>query len=245
MIKNMNYDYEYFNSKDEWQAYFAQLENEIAHSKEQNKKNSRLRKLKILLCTTRLVAPYALVAGLSYGVFTLGGNTLFYPKNERKEYAYTMTASDDSGKVIQRKMYAPLVQSSKELVTLFEAENASLEELFEEFNFNTEQMISDFPEEMEGKNSSSMEVAYAINKDDYVIHKETPSEILWRLGSFLWVTIILEWFVFEFRDRFSSFYYSDEVSQLKYKYPLVDEEELKRKLERKKSEYDKIKETLE
>lgn len=89
------------------QKEIQQLEFAIKHPKVANINNDLLRRLNIGLCTTRLIAPYVLTAGLVTGTFIFMGNIPFYPNDELRFYSYVMTEFDSLGNVRYEQQYAP------------------------------------------------------------------------------------------------------------------------------------------
>ena len=62
----------------------GQLEFNINHPKIANLKINTLRKLKTLLCTGQLIAPYILTAGITFGGFSYNGATPFIIDDQKK-----------------------------------------------------------------------------------------------------------------------------------------------------------------
>ena len=245
------------------------LENEIKYSKITNTKASALRGLKIALRTGQLIAPFVVTAGLTFGGYAALGITPFY-RDDQKQTLETMKELDSLGNIRYEEQYEVYENSSSIISYYtkwnYDKDNMYCRdiEIYEVGDITEEQILKLINDEIESlrevlgdpilkkkeykNNLSEVELQkepflqatiYSESDDDFIIVKES---ILENLGStFLWVLLTMgaEMITVALRGC-STFDYKKCIRKIKKEHSNIDVEELTKKLEIKRSNYDRL-----
>lgn len=81
---------------------------------------------------------------------------------------------------------------------------------------------------------------YSKSKDTFIIAKESVSDNFLTTLAWLMLTVIAEGIVLSVKKEYNSFNYDEEIEAIKEKYPTVDIEELRKRLEIKQDNYNRL-----
>lgn len=128
------------------------------------------------------------------------------------------------------------------LMVLLNTKNASLQELFGEPDFSSEQIITNFKEEVLQASPSLEVVTYEENKNDYIFREETVGENIFSSTVYVLLVFYVSKKIFNFRRKASSSDMLTRLEQIEKKYPVFQEqsEELRRTLKIKRDDYAKM-----
>ena len=246
------------------------LEKQIKYPRLTNFKISSVKNLKISARALQLVAPYVLTAGIVAGGFVLSGNIPFYRDkkeihssimtefdnlgNIRYEQQYD--DFENSSNVLQSYsqwqlqedgLYSRIVKTYnvnnktyEELIELFNKENLSLENLFGEAISTIKETKNNLSEDEINEKEFLQAVIYSEDEQDYIIRKETVGDNILFSVLYVALTALVETIPLDFRKKFSSFDFGECVENIKDKYKPTDIQELTRKLEIRRDNYNRM-----
>ena len=156
-------------------------------------------------------------------------------------YAGKWQKKDDTFYSREIKTYSAAKLNEESIIKIIEEDNiTSLEDILGKPISSKIQTQNNLTEE-EIKEEPFLEaVIYCESDDDFIIVKESTSENI--LVTVLWflVTILLEFIPMYIRYEHSNFDYEYLVERIKEKHPLIDEKELVKKLEIRRSNYNRL-----
>ena len=254
----------------EMQKEINKLEKEIKYSKINNSKIYALRGLKIALRTGQLIAPYAITLGITFGIFSALGGTPFYRDKHKQKleimkeidslgnirYEQQYGEYENNTSVISyysKWNYVGNNLYSRDIDT-YELSDMTEEQILKLINDDVESLHEVLGEPIskktETKNNLSEEdlqsepflqaMIYSKFDDDFIMVKESSGDnigitLVWALVTALAEIIPVLW-----REESSDFDYRYCIKKIKEKHPTIDVEELTKKLEIKKSNYDRL-----
>jgi len=246
------------------------LQYEIAHVKAKNTKIYLLRNLNISLRFMQMIAPYVLTASITFGIFAALGDIPFYRNDIKKKletkkeldslgsihYYRQYNYFDNANATLTYTskwykgndgLYARTIKTyslddiSEETITkiLSDMDNASLEDIFGSPIDVMQESKNNLTKEELNENDYLQAVMYDEDANDYIYVKQsTDNNILFTV---LWIflTAFAELVPAGIRQS-SSFDFDTCVAKIKEKYPVVDVKMLKKKLEIKQDNYDRL-----
>lgn len=244
-----------------------ELESQIKYG---NAKIYALRGLKILLRTGQLIAPFAVTAGITIGGFAAFGLTPFYRdkckqklqmmkeldsfgniryEQQYDEYENSKNTISYYGKwkLFENNLYSRDIEVysiediTEETIMKLINENSicSLKEVFGEpilKKTETKNNLSD--EELQGE-SFLQAVIFSEIEDDFIMVKESSANNIGFTVIWILTTLLSELFPVLLRED-SGFDYSYCIKEIKRKHPTIDVDVLTKKLEIKRSNYDRL-----
>ncbi len=252
------------------QKEINKLENEIKHSKISNAKIYALRGLKMALRTGQLIAPYAVTAGITFGGFAAFGGTPFYRDehkqklemmkeldsfgNIRYEQQYDVYENSQSTishygkwKLFEDNLYSRDIEvysiediTEETIIKLINENNtSSLQEVLGEPISRKTETKNNLSEEELQSESFLQAVMFFKFDDDFIMVQESSIENI--LLTIFWVaaTIPFELMPTIWREH-CSFDYDYCIAEIKRKHPAIDIDALTKKLEIKRSNYDRL-----
>lgn len=252
------------------QEEIKELEIEIKSSRYTNMKVLSLRFLKVILRTVQLFIPYVLTTSLTFGACSFFGITPFYRDElnqklaTKKEldnrgnirYEEQYEAFQNSENIIS---YYGKWSSSGDGFYSRDVEVYSIGEFTEEYILDLiekditsieEVLGSPISKKIERKNNVTEEelredafiqaIIFTESDTDFIVVKESVHDnnvltILWVI-----VNILVDFLVFGIRAEVTGFDYVYCLKKIKEKHPLVDIGNLKKKLEIKRNNYDRL-----
>lgn len=245
------------------------LEYDLKHVKSKNLKISTIRNLKISLKAVQRVAPYVLTAGIVFGGFSVLGGTPFFI-DKRKNELDIMKEFDSLGNIRTVVQYEDYEQTDnklfyygkwekiedgfcKRIIETYELKNKTEQEIINMLEIDDISLESVFgkpiSKKIETKNNVTEEelyskpylqaIIYNKDKNDYIIIKESVGENIGLTCLYLVITILCQGIPFLIRLN-SNFDFEDSVKLLKNKYQKVDVDKLKKVLELKKQNYERL-----
>lgn len=254
----------------EMQKEITKLEHEIKHSKIGNAKVYALRGLKIVLRTGQLIAPFAVTAGITIGGFAAFGGTPFYRDKHKQKlemmkeldslgnirYEQQYEEYQNSKSVIsyyskwnfaEDNLYSRDIETyalgditEEQILKLINDDVVSLREILGEPISKKKETKNNLTEEELQSEPFLQAMIYSKFDDDFIIVKESSIDnfgftLLWVLATALAELIPLGW-----RNEYSYFDYGYCIRKIKEKHPTTDVEELTKKLEIKRNNYDRL-----
>ena len=254
----------------EMQKEIIELENKIKYSKIGNAKIYALRGLKIVLRTGQLIAPFVVTAGIVTGVFSVFGGTPFYRDKHKQKlemmkeidslgnisYEQQYAKYSSAKRVIHYYSKWNFVEDnlySRDIET-YAIGDITEEQILKLINDDIESLrivLGDpISKKKETKNNLSEEelqsaplleaVIHSKFDDDFIMVKESIDD---NIGiTLLWVLIVVlaEIVPILWRIDCSEFDYSSCIRRIKQNHPTIDVEELTKKIEIKRSNYDRL-----
>lgn len=246
------------------------LENEIKYRKLTNIEIYALRSMKIMLRTGQLIAPFAVTAGITFGAFSAYGGIPFYRDSSKHElemmkeidslgnvrYEQQYEEYENSNNVItyyskwsfaDNNFYSRDIETyaigditEETMLKLINEDVKSLREVLGEPILKQKETRNNLLEEELQYNAFLQARIYSKFKENFIIIKETSDDNIKE--TLLWVlaTIFAEIIPFSYRTLISKFKYKQCIKKIKEKYPTVDVEELTKKLEIKRSNYNRL-----
>lgn len=246
----------------------TKLERKIRYSRLKNLKIGTIKNLKISARVLQWLAPYALTASIvANGCKLLTGGLPFY-RDDTHQYLHIMKEFDNLGNIKTEQQYDEFSNNTNILnyysrwmknedgtytrnIQTYRLENITEEDITK--LFNNEIAISDILEEplsdvMETKNSLSEEeikekdflqaIIYDINKEEYIVVKESIGANVFI--SILYIIVVCVCGGILSRLKIPHFDLGICVKEIKEKHPSIDTKELAKKLEIKKSNYNRL-----
>lgn len=167
------------------------------------------------------------------------GNTLDSSNNLL--YYYSQWQLDENGlysRIVQT--YSIEKQTYENLIELFNKEDLKLEDVLGKPNTNIRETRNNLTDEEIQEESFIKAVIYNEETGDYIVHKETVGENVSLSILYILATSLLELVPLSFRHNISSFDFKTCVRRIKKRYPHIDADELAKKLELKKANYDRL-----
>lgn len=130
--------------------------------------------------------------------------------------------------------------TEEEILKLFAKEDLNLSDVFGEPTSKKRETKNNVTEEELQQKDYLQAIIYNEDENDYIIHKETMGENIAVTVIYLLLTALVELIPLFIRSEISSFDFDDCVREIKRKHPSVDTEELAKKLEIKRSNYDRL-----
>ena len=254
----------------EMRKEISKLENEIKHSKIGNTKVYALRGLKIVLRTGQLIAPFAVTAGITIGGFSLLGGTPFYRDehkqklemmkeldslgNIRYEQQYEEYKNSKSvisyyskWNFVEDNLYSRDIETyalgditEEQILKLINDDVQSLREILGEPISKKKETRNNLSEEELQSDPFLQAMIYSKFDDDFIMVKESSSDNIGSTMLWVLVTILAEIIPVLWRVDGSDFDYKYCIRKIKEKHPTIDVEELTKKLEIKRSNYDRL-----
>lgn len=245
------------------------LENKIKFSKLTNLKIGAIRNLKISLRATQLIAPYVLTAGLIAGGFKLLGSCPFY-RDIHQQNLNTMKEFDNLGNIRYEEQYKDLTASDmlyfygkwekskdgfyirtvekyeikelteEEIKDLFEKEQITLQDILGAPVSSFQESNNNVPEEEIERDNYFQAIIYTENDEDYILVRESSSDNIVLSILYVLLTALCELLPLYIRCEVSSFDFRNCVSEIKEKHQSVDIPTLKKKLEIKRENYNRL-----
>lgn len=247
-----------------------ELENEMRHSKINNAKIYALRGLKIVLRTGQLIAPFAVTAGIAVGGFAAFGETPFYRDehkqklemmkeldslgNVRYEQQYEEYKNSKSviyyyskWNFVGDNLYSRDIETyaigditEEKIIKLINEDVVTLREFLGEPISKKKETKNNLSEEELQSAPFLQAMIYSNFDDDFIAVKESLIDdvgdtLIWAV-----LTFLIEVVVAICRYELTSFDYIRCIRKIKEKHPTIDIEELTKKLEIKRSNYDRL-----
>lgn len=130
--------------------------------------------------------------------------------------------------------------TEEEILKLFAKEDLNLSDVFGDPTSKKRETKNNVTEEEIQQKDYLQAIIYNEDENDYIIHKETIGENIAVTVIYLLLTALAELIPLFIRSEISSFDFDDCVREIKRKYPSVNQEELAKKLEIKRSNYDRL-----
>lgn len=130
--------------------------------------------------------------------------------------------------------------TEEEILKLFAKEDLNLSDVFGEPTSKKRETKNNVTEEELQQKDYLQAIIYNEDENDYIIHKETMGENIAVTVIYLLLTALAELIPLFIRSEISSFDFDDCVREIKRKHPSVGTEELAKKLEIKRSNYDRL-----
>ena len=246
------------------------LEYQINNEQRINKKRKTIRCLKISLATIRRLAPYSLILVLSTtGWKTITGSYPFIRDAKNKVPKKIMIEIDNYGNIKEQGQYRGF-ENKQNLVKYYtnwektsdgfytrevstyilkDASDENIENILTkkeniQDKYNPLSRIEEKQNNIENQEKNREELivirTYGEDENDYILKKESIiSNIFTTLGYIFFITYI-EAGVCVIRAKFFGFNYNEKVNEIKRKYPLINKEQLTKKLELKKDNYNRL-----
>lgn len=254
----------------EMRKEISKLENEIKHSKIGNTKVYALRGLKIVLRTGQLIAPFIVTAGITIGGFAALGGTPFYRDkhkqklemmkeldslgNIRYEQQYEKYANSSSvisyyskWNFVEDNLYSRDIETyalgeitEEQILKLINDDVQSLREILGEPISKKKETRNNLSEEELQSDPFLQAMIYSKFDDDFIMVKESSSDNIGLTLLWVLVTAFAEIIPVVWRAEGSDFDYKHCIRKIKEKHPTIDVEELTKKLEIKRSNYDRL-----
>ncbi len=254
----------------EMQKEIKKLEKEINHPTISNAKIYSLRGLKIMLRTGQLIAPFAVTAGITVGIFSVAGRTPFY-RDKYKQKLEMMKEIDSLGNIRYEEQYEEYENSTnvifyynkwnfiednlysrnievykiddlteEKILKLLNNDIVSLREILGEPISKKKETKNNLSEEELHSDSFLKAMIYSKFDDDFIMVKESLKDniattLLWVLLTILAESLPLSWRCYE-----SDFNYGYCIDRIKRNHPTIDIEDLTKKLEIKRNNYDRL-----
>lgn len=254
----------------EMRKEISKLENEIKHSKIGNTKVYALRGLKIVLRTGQLIAPFVVTAGITIGGFAALGGTPFYRDkhkqklemmkeldslgNIRYEQQYEEYANSSSvisyyskWNFVEDNLYSRDIETyalgditEEQILKLINDDVQSLREILGEPISKKKETKNNLTEEELQSDPFLQAMIYSKFDDDFIMVKESSSDNIGLTLLWVLVTVLAEIIPVVWRVESSDFDYEYCIRKIKEKHPTIDVEELAKKLEIKRNNYDRL-----
>lgn len=130
--------------------------------------------------------------------------------------------------------------TEEEILKLFNKEDLKLSDIFGEPISKKRETKNNVTEEELQQNDCLKAIIYSEDKNNYILYKETKEENNVITAAYLALTAVVELIPFFIRSNISTFDFDDCVSEIKRKYPAVDTDELIKKLEIRRSNYNRL-----
>lgn len=247
-----------------------ELEMQIKHSRITNVKINTLKTLKISLRAGQLIAPFVVTVGITFGIFSIFGGTPFYRNKQKqnlnmmkefdnlgniryeqqyedyKELKGTISyyskwmSSTDGFYSRDIKLYSIEDITEETIMKLINENNiGSLEEVLGEPILKKTETKNNLTEDELASDSYLQALMYSELENDYIMVKESIGDNV--LLTILWVviTLLAEIIPLWWREN-SDFDFGDCVSEIRRKHPALDVEELTKKLELRRANYNRL-----
>ena len=254
----------------EMQEEIRKIETEISLSGVKNLQANLFRWSKISLRTGQLILPYAVTIGITLGAFSSLGRMPFIrddvkrnleikkelDSNGKIRYEEQYNKFDDAISTVsyfekwQRETNGLYSRNVKTYIVDRIPEDILNKVLNEKFISLDEVLGEPMSSKVEKKNNLTHEeinadsyiqaIIYKTINDDYIIVKEPVVDNIGITAIWIILTVLLESIPYQWRKTESSFYYLDYISEIKAKHPTIDVKVLKRKLEIKKENYNRL-----
>ena len=130
--------------------------------------------------------------------------------------------------------------TEEEILKLFNKEDLKLSDIFGKPISKKRETKNNVTEEELQQNDCLKAIIYSKDKNNYILYKETKEENNVITAAYLALTAVVELIPFFIRRNISTFDFDDCVSEIKRKYPAVDTDELIKKLEIRRSNYNRL-----
>lgn len=130
--------------------------------------------------------------------------------------------------------------TEEEIQKLFDKEDLKLSDVFGKPASKKKETKNNLTEEDLQQKDYLQAIIYNEDENDYIIHKETVGENVAITIMYLFFTGLVELLPLFIRCEISNFRFRDCVEKIKRKHPAIDEEELQRKLEIKRNNYNRL-----
>lgn len=247
-----------------------ELNKTIEDSDKINYRKNLIRISKIFLRFLQRIAPYVVASSISFAVFTTMGSTPFIRDDEKcylkekkemdsrgnvriesqyEEFEnsigsisyYSNWEKDDEGFYKREEKKFLFYEINPEALDKIENGNIdiSLEEILGTPSSSKIVKQNNLTEEEINEKAYVEAIIYSKNKDEYIIVKESIGNNIAVSIAYLIVTALFELVVFYIRDK-SKYDYKKIIENINEKYKSIDTEQLIKKLEIKKQNYDRL-----
>lgn len=247
-----------------------ELENEVNEAKKRNVKNKIIRRTKISLRTAQLVAPYLLTASITFRFFSSIGFTPFVIDNNKKfletkkdfdslgniKYENQYTAFENPYSTISyvgkwskyddtfysREVKTYNIKKIDEETIHKIVNDNNIDELESIFNSpkSTVQISNNITEKDLETEPYIEATLYSTKTNEFISIKETVGKNIFT--TFIWVllTFLFELMTLVIRENIDKFNYGNCIYAIKQEYPIADINELTKKLEIAKNNYNRL-----
>lgn len=246
------------------------LEKEIKQQKFKNLKINSIKNLKITARVLQLIAPYVVTASIFTWFFFSNGIIPFHrDKREiysrvmtefdnlgniryEQQYAdfvdqnnifkfYSQWQLQEDGFYTRTiKTYNIEEKTYEELIELFNKENVILEDFLGKPISTIKETKNNLTDDELNKEAFMQAIIYNEDENDFIIQEESFDENKYSTIGYFFLLAMLEFASGLFRNGFSSFNFRKCVERIKDNYQLADIQELTRKLEIRRDNYNRL-----
>lgn len=165
----------------------------------------------------------------------------YQSSSDNKLYYYTKWQQDDDGFYSRTaQVYSVKKKTYDDIIELFGQEDLQLQDVLGEPSSNFKETKKNLTDEELQQESFIRAIIYNVDKNDYIIHEETVGENVLFSLLYICITLFCEMAPLYWRSEHSNFDFEDCVENIKRKHQLVDMKTLKKKLELKRDNYNRI-----
>lgn len=246
------------------------LENEIKYHNVYNIRIYTLKGIKIILRKGQLVAPYIMTAGLVTSICTLIlgtpihrdkikqnqrimkeidniGNIRYEQQYEDYENSNNIISYFSNWELEKDNWYSRNIEiyslddiTEEEIIKLINKDIKSLCEILGEPISQKKEIKKDLTEEEINSKPLLRAMIYSINDNDFIMVEEPIIYNVYSTLLYIILIIISEALTFYYRKDISNFDYNNCIEEIKRKYSPIDIKTLNKKIEIKRSNYDKL-----
>ena len=255
---------------EEMKKEIERLEHLIKHVHRYNAEQAFLKNSEIALAFISKVAPYIVTAGISFSTYAFVGAIPFvrndtkayletkktidsrgnisyeeqyaeYNANGEISYYGKWMPKEDGLYSREVKTYNIGAVTEKTIMGVIDApDNARLDDIFGEPKSTVIQTRNNLSEEEINADAYLEATMYSQDDNEYIVVKESVKDNILLTISWIVSTIALELIPRHIRKKYSHFNFERRVMELEKEYKPVDVDELKRKLEIKQSNYERL-----
>ena len=167
-----------------------------------------------------------------YDAFENSGNTLYY-------YSPWQLENDNLYKR-NIEIYELKDITEEDILNILQKEELKLSDIFGDPISKKKETKNKISDEELAKNAYFQAVIYSEDENDYIICQETAEENIGTTILYIFMTFFLELIPLFIRSDISKFNFDECVSEIKAKYQQINVEDLKRKLEIKMENYNRL-----
>ena len=160
--------------------------------------------------------------------------------NSRLYYYSKWEQSKDGFYTRNVQTYSIPKKTYDDIIKLFDQENLKLEDVLGSPILSIKESKNNLKDEELQEGAYIEAVIYNKDKNDYIIHKETVEENVLFSILFLFLSTILGRIASYFTNNYFPYDLSENIEKIKEEYQPLDEESLKKILEIKKDNYDRM-----
>ena len=246
------------------------LEQQLTNEQKINKQRKIIRTIKISMATIRRLAPYSLILVLSTtGWKTITGSYPFIRDNNNKVPKKIMREIDNYGNIKEQGQYKGFEDKqnlvkyytnwekasdgfyTREVSTyiLKDISDTRIENILTkkeniQDKYKPLSIIEEKQNNIENQEKNNEELivirTYTEDENDYILKKESIIGNFFTTLGYIFFIIYIEAGACVIRAKFFEFNYNEKVNEIKRKYPLINKEQLTKKLELKKDNYNRL-----